>query len=80
MGIIDFSPWWCASDACITGPEHFTEDELDEFEELSQRDVTVDRDLLSIVWGTLTELVFAYAYDFRTNLGSPTVSREYALL
>lgn len=72
--ILDYKPWWDVVPAVpVHDSQYFTEEELDVLKELPRQHLHVSLDSMPFTWSTLAELIFGYAYDNRTTLGSPTV-------
>ena len=73
--LLEYKPWW-ETVLKTPGKESllsFSEEELDVLKELPRQQFQVSPDALPYTWSTLAELIFGYAYDHRTTLGSPTV-------
>ncbi|OWA54022.1 Protein SHQ1-like protein [Hypsibius exemplaris] len=80
--LLNFKPWWIEvanSPAPVNDKLYFTEDELDVLKELPRQHLHVPLDALPYTWSTLAELIFGYAYDYRTTMGSSTVESSWTV-
>ncbi|XP_055358005.1 protein SHQ1 homolog [Paramacrobiotus metropolitanus] len=74
-----YQPWWTTLAGNGEQKVDFDGEEVDVLKELPRHEIKVSPDVVPIVWATLAEIIFAYAYDHRTTMGNSTVESSWTV-